>query len=495
MIRPSPERPAKTAPLAEKAHWLLLSYGYCKANDTVVDLYEPSEECEMKPSAFRSEFKAWREITLGPLKGKHVETATARWEVDEDRLSIKGVRMRPDKPFPVYEEDGAWFKNTYRAPAHVGDGDVAAFLTYMDRFIPNKSEREYLFNWLAHKQMRPDIPGVAVLLVAAAIDGDGVLEGAFGTGRGLFFKILAKLYRERYARPEDFSVISSGGGGGAGQGVFTDWRAYSILTTVDEAQVSPTAYRRGERRSVYEVLKDVIDPAPKPCRFKVKYGKPFYGIAYNSFIVASNHIDAVSIPKNDRRITVLRNGRVMTEDESNTIAAWMQVPGNIAALSRWLAKRDLSNFNMYRPLHTAAKDKMAELSLSVVDEAMLDMANDNERGLVFTRPHFQDAVELMISGGRGLPAYFHGLFDNAFPRFVTLLKTKQRGPARISVKGNRIRLYCFHKRLKEAKQLTEAQRRHHATKWGLIDELKKELKALQGGLTDIPNKSSDSTKH
>ena len=51
--RPMPARPADDAPFAEKCHWLALTYGYCALTDTVVELYEPSDECQLKPAAFQ----------------------------------------------------------------------------------------------------------------------------------------------------------------------------------------------------------------------------------------------------------------------------------------------------------------------------------------------------------------------------------------------------------------------------------------------------------
>ena len=134
----------------------------------------------------------------------------------------------------------------------------------MERFLPDKTQREWLYDWMAHKQARPEIPGTAVLFVADT--DDGVREGKFGTGRGMFFKVMHKLYGEEYSRAEDFDILD----GSSGQAAYTDWRHNSVLVTVDEAKSSPTSYRRGERSAVYEVLKNIVDPAPKRCRFKVQ---------------------------------------------------------------------------------------------------------------------------------------------------------------------------------------------------------------------------------
>jgi hypothetical protein len=72
----------------------------------------------------------------------------------------------------------------------------------------------------------------------------------------------------------------------------------------------------------------------------------FDGMSYCSLWIATNHANAMSIPANDRRFTILRNGRAITPDEAVEIDRWMSDPANIGALSQMLAARDLSGFNM-----------------------------------------------------------------------------------------------------------------------------------------------------
>src|SRR6185295_16366436 len=120
-----------------------------------------SDSCSFKPLAFQRLLRAWRLKIVGPEGGdKGWDNATARWEADPERLNVGGVRMRPDQPFPVYEEDGEFFKNTYRRPQHVGVGDIQPWLDFMKHLLPDDVEREWFLDWLAHKQRYPDTPGV-----------------------------------------------------------------------------------------------------------------------------------------------------------------------------------------------------------------------------------------------------------------------------------------------------------------------------------------------
>ena len=81
-------------------------------------------------------------------------------------------------------------------------------------------------------------------------------------------------------------------------------------------------------------------------------------------MLASNHDDAIAIPRTDRRFTVLKNGRIMELEEIQQLSLGRRILENIAALARFLEARDLVGFNMQKPLYTAAKEEMAEVSKS-----------------------------------------------------------------------------------------------------------------------------------
>jgi hypothetical protein len=166
------------------------------------------------------------------------------------------------------------FKNIYRKPRHVAGGEVETFLRFMARLIPDERERNWLFDWMAHKLRHPHVPGTAVVFVADTED--DIREGEFGTGRGFLFRTTHQLYGEQYTSTQSFSMLD----GSSAQSGFTDWMHGCVLVTVDESRTSPTAYRRGERSAAYEVLKDLVDPAPKRMNFKVKFGRAFDDWSY-----------------------------------------------------------------------------------------------------------------------------------------------------------------------------------------------------------------------
>lgn len=357
-----PPRPGDDTELGEKVAWLLAMYAYCAPEDRVVELYEPSDSCHMRLRSFQVLFRAWFEETIGPRKGVQRAYATGGWELNAHRLNVRGVQMRPDQPFPVFKDvTGRTFKNTYRRPVHTGQGDIKMWLAFMEHLLPDPIERAWFTKALAHKYRNPGIPGVAIIMVAA---------GVYGAGRGFLRDIVARLFGPSYVKPVDFDVFS----GTSAQGVYTDWAAYSVVVTVTEARDTPDSTRWSGRRAVYERLKELVDPRAVERTFTSK-GKPaFTAPAFASYMIFSNNRDALQLPADDRRVTALANGKKMPPEMAAELTDWINQPGNIAELARWLEAVDLAGFNAYEPLRTRTKDVMQELARSdkelAVDEVM-----------------------------------------------------------------------------------------------------------------------------
>ena len=337
----------------------------------------------MRVVAFQRLFRAWYEEEEGPKGGLTRNYATSIWDLHRTRINVRGVRMRPDRSFPVYSELGAIFKNTYVRPTHTGAGDIAPWLAFMEHLLPDPAERDWFCNWLAHKHRFPGVPGVAVIMVAVNAAGP-----VYGAGRGILRDIVARLLGPRYVKPIDFDVFS----GASAQGAYTDWAAYAVLVTVNEAKDTAGSGRWAERRAVYERLKELVDPRAIERTFTRKGAPAFTAQAFASYLIFSNNRDALQIPVDDRRAAALANGARMTPQMAAELSAWMDAPGNITELAHWLEHRDLSKFDVYAPLHTRTKATMQDLARSEIDEA-LDVVRKTigPRGL-FTGPMLRDAL-------------------------------------------------------------------------------------------------------
>ena len=459
-----PLQPKAEAPIEEKVKWLYDTQAYSSIDYTVIDIFEPSDRCQLAPKAFQMLYRPWRDIARGPQGGKVVVSATGAWEIFPARKNVDGVRMRPDQDFPLYEENGKFYKNTYLRPVHVNaGGDIKPFLAFLERFLPDPFERTWLLDWMAHKLRRPDIPGTAVVFVAD--DAEDIENGKFGTGRGMLFRMATKLFGEQYTRAQSFGIVS----GTSSQATYNDWIQGSVLVMVDEAKTaSTTGHRRAERNSVYEILKDTVDPAPKRMRVNPKGRQAYDSVSFASFWIATNHRNAMAIPRDDRRFTVLRNGRPMTMEQRAEMETWLINDANIGALAVSLAERDLDGFDMFVPLDTAGKAEMADMALSDVDELMIEMMADPNLGLVFTKQQMETKVQqhLGMNGVR-----WHGEFAAAWPTYCAGVKTEKGSPRRVRMGHTQKKLYCFRGNLTKARAAPEAALARQAAKWGAVDPI------------------------
>jgi hypothetical protein len=111
---------------------------------------------------------------------------------------------------------------------HRGEGEVDTYLEFIEHLLPVSVERTYFHDWSAHKYQYPGVPGHVVVMIATTDSG----EEQQGTGRGTLFKILERLWGQRYVAHIDFNILT----GTSAQGVYTDWLANSVLICVDESR-------------------------------------------------------------------------------------------------------------------------------------------------------------------------------------------------------------------------------------------------------------------
>ena len=124
-----------------------------------------------------------------------------------------------------------------------------------------------------------------------------------------------------------------------------------MLVTVNEAKDTPEFGRWSERRAVYERLKELVDPRAIERTFLKKGQQAFQAPAFASYLIASNNRDALQIPPGDRRVAALANGGQLPGAQAKVLQAWMEQPGNIAALAGFL---EAPRSQRLRRLHAAA---------------------------------------------------------------------------------------------------------------------------------------------
>ncbi len=296
-------------------------------------------------------------VTVGPNGGLTKRNAVDDWLEHEARITVEGLRLRPDQPEGIYTEDGKRWLNVYHAPRHPrAGGSVETAILFFEQLLPDPRELHWFLQYLAFKFRNPGVPGPGMIMVAKE----------HGTGRGMLAELIKRLFGVTYVKGVSFDIFV----GKNYQGQYTDWLADALFVVVNESSVGEGASVHSIRRDTYERLKDLVDPRAT-MRLIVTKGQPNYqALCFASVMVFTNHPDALPLPPNDRRFAVLTNGQPREQAFWDSVVAWMDQPENIGALARYLEDYNLAGYSPYvLPLMTKAKAMMSDMADSDIDRA------------------------------------------------------------------------------------------------------------------------------
>ncbi len=345
-------------PLDENLAIALQRYVYVENDGMVCDLAQGFMTHKMR--AFQDSMAPFYEVKLGPKGGEVRSELSILWRQHPKRLTAASMQMRPDMPYPLFEENGARHVNTYKPARHdATGGDATIGVRMIENLLPIPAERAFFLSWLSFKIRHPEVPGPAIIMVA---------RDSYGTGRGSLIALMTDIFGETYVSPVDFQTLVGQGT----QSQYNEWQTDSLLVCVDEAKEAVSGLNSWQTRSnAYEHLKTVVDPATRKLHVKRKGVKNTKERTYASIFIATNHGDAFVIPENDRRIAVLENGPPMAGEYWTKFHEWRRNKANVAAFVAELLTIDLAGYNPYlAPPMTAAKADMVEAGASELDRAM-----------------------------------------------------------------------------------------------------------------------------
>ena len=344
---------------AAAAAKLLRSFAFCEYQQaSMVPLWATSMDDAVMIEKMRLKMLPNCDEERGPRGGVQRINPIDLWASSEERINVRGARLRPDKERPTYEEEGQRWVNIYAPPDHTAEGGSAeGGKVLLEQLLPDADERLWFTRWLAHKLRYPHIPGPGVVMVARA----------FGTGRGTLAQLIIKLLGANYVQQLPFEAFS----GKTYQSQYNEWQATALMVIVNESSESDGSQFQ-TKRNTYERLKEVVDPAPTERSIFVKRDKNYRAMSFASYIIATNHEDALPIPADDRRFAVLSNGEPQDEAFWQEMRDWMGSPANVAAFYHWLTEVvDLADYSPFAlPPKTAAKAAMVEAGQSDLDRAL-----------------------------------------------------------------------------------------------------------------------------
>lgn len=222
-------------------------------------------------------------------------------------------------------------------PEHVPDTDVAPWLDHVSFLFPHEPERNALLDFLAHVVQRRGVKvRWAPLIISKQGLGKGVMMKPLSAYLGSNFKDLepAELARQFNAHWEHELVV------------------------VEEMQ-------RLDRIDAYEKLKAIITgTASNLLTIERKFMEPYAIPNCVNVMFFSNHMDAISMARDDRRFLVLIIPHEKQEPNYYTkIVNWYEREDGKQKVIQWLKQRDISAFD------PNAEPMMTEAKREVIDNA------------------------------------------------------------------------------------------------------------------------------
>lgn len=318
------------------------SYVYIQRGDMVADISNPKNILEFKLTEFRNSTAShFSMVSAGPDAKPKKLPMWRQWIEHPSRKTVYRSTVDPSRE-TLFNEYGIDYVNLFRTPdfSHLDcSGNTDIFMDHLIYLFPNEREREWFTDWLAFNVKTPgDRCPVSPLHIAAH----------HGTGRGWVVKVIARLLGQ-------WNCTKAKIGDMAGENMksYDDYLNNSLFCAVEEVKEG------GKRFSVNDRIRDLL--TEDYLNLNCKYGSNGTKRVFTNFFFMSNHADALYLPKEDRRINVFSGPDYLKPAVYyDALHNWIKSDHNIAALYRWLLKRNLTGFNFQRSMDTPARRRLIE---------------------------------------------------------------------------------------------------------------------------------------
>ena len=341
----------KEAGRVEKSQWFE-RFAYVASDDTYFDL-------ELRREVPRSVFNAvFRHIGCSSIHtGRRIEASVC---FDENRQAaggrvLAGVTYAAGDSVLVSRDGDVYGNRWINARPDLSDvrgDDIDVWLQHAERMLPDKAEREHVFNVMAYKLQNP-----RVKINHAVLHGGNEGCGKDSLWAPFLWGVCGPNLRNRGL--VDGKTINSRWGYALESEVM-------ILNELKEPEAA-------ERRALANSLKPIIAAPPDTLTIERKGMHP-YDMVNRVFVLAfTNHQVSITLETQDRRwFCVWSNAPRMTEDEGHALWRWYD-DGGMARVAKWLWQRDVSAFNpKATPMTTEFKMRLIDKSRSMAETYIIE---------------------------------------------------------------------------------------------------------------------------
>jgi hypothetical protein len=338
----------------------LSDWVFCQADNTFERV---SVRHSVKREAFRTSYDSMPEVVAAEM-----DAVTYARQVCHLRV-VDGLMFWPGAG-PFFEHRSLRYLNTYEASGVTpcatleGDGDgqgvVELFLAHVRHLIPSEREQRILIDFLAYVYQRP----------GRRVRWAPLIHGIEGAGKTYFFTVMQLLLGHN-AKTVSTTAINSD---------FTGWATNARLINIDEIRIAGT-----NKYAILDKMKPMISDDTISVIHKGRDERSVPNFA--SYMMSTNHADAIPVSDNDRRYCVITTRWARKEDllqglgggTAEGVAAYFTVlfaetARRADALARWLADWEISaDFKPEgRAPETAGLEAMRSLHVSDERDAVED---------------------------------------------------------------------------------------------------------------------------
>jgi hypothetical protein len=334
----------------EKAQWFE-RFAYIQDDESYFDM---QDRREISRQTFNALF---RHIPCKSIHGKNPKVE-ASVSFDENRQkhgakALVGITYAAGESV-IVARDGDLYGNRWRdARPAGGSGDVTPWLEHCKTLVPNADELEHIFDVMAFKVQHPEIK-----INHAVLHGGDQGSGKDTMWAPFIWAVCGAHLKNRGLLDND--TMSSQFG----------YALESEILILNELK-EPDAK---ERRALANKLKPIIAAPPEMLTVNRKGLHP-YQMANRVFVLAfSNDPVPISLDSQDRRwFCVWSHAPRMTAQAAEKMWKWYKA-GGFAAISGWLAARDVTAFNAGAPpMLTEFKMNLVEHGMSMAESYLVEL--------------------------------------------------------------------------------------------------------------------------
>ena len=266
--------------------------------------------------------------TDGVIRPARLAPMADLWKASPKRKTVVSRTFKAGGPMTLSDPTGRLALNTWRpfdrslVVTDLKAAGIDLFIEHINFLFPDPNDAGRFLDWLAHIEQRPgELPHRGWLHIAQR----------FGMGRNWLASVLTRVWAGTVAANVDLPAMLANG--------FTGQLSRKVLAIVDEIREGggDSQWAHAERlKSLITEEYRMINP---------KFGRQ--SIEFNAcrWLMFSNHLTAIPLDANDRRIEV-----VVLDAEQKPVAYYealygaLKRPQFIAAVAQWLGQRDISGF-------------------------------------------------------------------------------------------------------------------------------------------------------